>query len=123
MSFVGWTEPQEGFATVEVAVLRICPRLYPFLQSELTAKRYSDIEVFLCWSGFGTILRSIDCKSMEYKAKSVQVSAQPHAGVALGVVGIRDSKGACQVDPGARFLGSNFRVAEKTPRCLFGGGP
>jgi hypothetical protein len=29
---------------------------------------------------------------MEYKAKSIQVPAPAHAGVALGVVGIRDSE-------------------------------
>jgi hypothetical protein len=106
MSFGGWTEPQEGFATVEVAVLRTCPRLYPFPQSELTAKRHSGIEIFVCWSGFGTLLRSINCKWMEYKAKLVQVSAQPRAGVAPGVVGIRDSERARQVDAafGARKI-------------------
>jgi hypothetical protein len=59
--------------------------------------RYSDIEVFVCWSEFGTLPRSITCKSMECKAKSVQVLAQPHAGVALGVVGIRDSEWAREV--------------------------
>lgn len=35
------------------------------------AKRHSDFKVFVCWSEFGTLLRSIHCKSMEYKAKSV----------------------------------------------------
>lgn len=66
----------------------------PFLQLELTAKRHSDLEVFVCWSEFGTLPRTVNCKSMEHKAKSVQVSARLHAGVALGVVGIRDSEWA-----------------------------
>ena len=34
-------------------------------------------------------------------------------GVALGVVGIRDSEWARQVDPAGRFLGGNFRVADQ----------
>jgi hypothetical protein len=41
-----------------------------------------------------------------------EVSAQPHAGVALGVVGIRDSEWARQVDPAGRFPGGNVRVAD-----------
>ena len=50
---------------------------------------------------------------MEYKAKSIQVSAPAQAGVALGVVGIRDSEWARQVDPAGRFLGGNLRVVDQ----------
>jgi hypothetical protein len=50
---------------------------------------------------------------MEYKAKSIQVPAPAHAGVTLGVVGIRDSEWARQVDPAGRFLGGNLRVVDQ----------
>jgi len=62
-------KPQEGFATVEVSCAHdLSSALPPFLQLELTAKRHSDIEGFVCWSEFGTLPRSINCNSMEHKA-------------------------------------------------------
>jgi hypothetical protein len=111
----GWTEILRGIRGGLSSRARYLSAALPFLlQLEFTAKRYSDIEVFVCWSGFGPLLRSINCKSVGYKDKSVQVSAQPHASIALGVVGIRDSKWAArQVDPAGRSLGGNFRVADQ----------
>ena len=75
--------------------------LPPFLQLELTAKRHSEIEVFVCWSEFGTLPRQT----------GPSLGPQPHTGVALGVVGIRDSEWARQVNPAGRFPGDNVRVA------------
>jgi len=87
-------------------VLTICPWLYPPPSSwSLRQSGTSEIEVLFAGQNSG-----------HFQGKPVQVSAQPHAGVALGVAGIRDSEWARQVDPAGRFPGGNVRVADNPPK-------